>query len=52
VKEALLLRKELRRHPFPVDDDPLHTHLIDRLLIAVEQVRQPNRQVLIPSMRG
>jgi hypothetical protein len=48
----LLLRKELRRHLIPVDDDPLYTHLIDRLLIAVEQVRQSNRQVLIPSMCG
>ncbi len=46
------LGKELRRHTFPVDNDPLHSHLIDRLFIAVEQVRQPNRQVLIPSMRG
>jgi len=48
----LLLCKELRRHPFPGDSDPLHPQLIDRLLMAVEQVWQSNRQVLIPSVRS
>jgi hypothetical protein len=48
----LLLYQEFRRHLIPVDDDPLHPQLIDRLRVAAEQVRQSNRQGLLPSVRG
>lgn len=41
--------QELCRHPFPVDHDPLHTPLLDCLLMVSQQVRHPTGQMLIPS---
>ena len=37
-------------HAFPVDDDALHLHLACGLFVAVEQLRDPDRQVLVTTV--